>query len=177
MPDRRRVVLVDDEGRPYDSAEKRAVHTAPGHLHLAFSALVFRPDGALLVQQRASSKYHFPGIWANTCCSHPEPGEDLVASAERRLEEELGITCRLEEAGHFTYRAEDPVSGLVEHEFDHVLVGEVPAGMDPAPDPDEVQAWRWMEVGEGRSWGTAEGFSPWFAEALEIALCFRRSPG
>jgi isopentenyl-diphosphate delta-isomerase len=169
------VVLVDENGQPSGHADKLAAHEPPGARHLAFSVFLFEPAGRLLLQQRARSKYHFPGIWANTCCSHPAPGEDLLLSAARRLGEELGIDPAhlegaLRDVGTFEYRAEDPHSGLVEHEVDHVLVGMLRAA-DPLPtfDPDEVEALRWADPMDVRDAGPAEGFSPWFATALRIA--------
>jgi isopentenyl-diphosphate delta-isomerase len=169
------VVLVDEAGRPTGESAKLRAHESPGHRHLAFSVFLFAADGSLLLQQRARSKYHFPGVWANTCCSHPAPGEDLLASAERRLREELGIepadlADALRDVGTFEYRAEDPHSGLVEHEVDHVLVGTLRVA-DPLPvfDPEEVEALRWVDPREVRDAGPAEGFSPWFAAALRVA--------
>jgi isopentenyl-diphosphate delta-isomerase len=97
----------------------------------------------------------------------------MVVSAERRLLEELGMELagRLESAGRFEYRAVDPVSGLVEHELDHVLVGTVTAEeVEISVDPDEIEATRWVEVGEVRGAGPSSGYAPWFAPALEIAL-------
>ena len=76
MPERATVVLVDGDGTPRGEASKRGAHEPPGLRHLAFSVFLFSPAGLLLLQQRASTKYHFPGIWANSCCSHPGPGED-----------------------------------------------------------------------------------------------------
>lgn len=169
MPDRDAVVLVSQEGTPLGESEKRRAHEPPGKLHLAFSVFLFRPDGSMLLQRRARTKYHFPGIWANACCSHPEPGEELVASARRRLEEELGIDCELKEVGSFVYRAVDAESGLVEHEFDHVLVGEGEF-REIVPAPDEVEEVRFVQPDDVASAGPAEGFAPWFAEALAIAL-------
>ncbi len=178
MPDRRRVVLVDAEGEELETSDKRYAHEPPGRLHRAFSVFLFAGDEAMLVQQRASSKYHFPGVWANACCSHPEPGEELVSSARRRVAEELGIipVPELHEVGTFTYRAVDPVSGLVEHEYDHVLVGVLPPGTVPSPDPAEVQACELVAISSVRGAGPAEGYSPWFAEALEVALSGLSSP-
>lgn len=165
--ERTTVVLVDAQGRPLAAAPKKQAHEPPGQLHLAFSVFLFRPDGRLLVQQRARSKYHFPGVWANACCSHPEWGEDLVSSATRRVREELGVDCALTERGAFVYRAVDPVSGLVEHELDHVLVGEIAA--DPRPDPAEVEQWDLVDPAAVAGYGPAEGYAPWFAEALALA--------
>ncbi len=165
-------MLVSESGEELGTEDKLAAHEPPGRLHLAFSVFLFRPDGTTLVQQRAESKYHFPGIWANTCCSHPEPGEELVVSAERRVLEELGVTCRLREAGRFIYRAVDPVSGLVEHELDHVLIGEVRETV-LQPDAAEVADWRFVTPESVTGAGPPDGFAPWFAEALEIALAAR----
>lgn len=169
MADRREVVLVDSEGRPIGTADKRAAHEPPGRLHLAFSVFLFGPDGTLLLQQRAAGKYHFGGAWANTCCSHPEPGEEVVVSATRRVREELGLSCELSPAGTFTYRAVDPVSGLVENEYDHVLVGATD-GSALEPDPYEVASVSFADPEGLRSKGDRDGFAPWFAEALELAL-------
>jgi len=160
------VVLVDEDGEPIGSAAKLAAHEAPGRLHLAFSVVLFRSDGLVLLQQRAGTKYHFPLVWANSCCSHPQPGEDLVASAEQRVGEELGLACRLADVGTLTYRAVCRVSGLVEHEFDHVLVGEVEG--DPVPDPAEVAALRWAVAAEIVSAPPPDG-APWLVPVLSVA--------
>ncbi len=176
MPDRKLVVLADDEGRVLGVRAKRAAHEPPGELHLAFSVFLFRPDGRTLVQQRAAGKYHFAGAWANACCSHPEPGEALGASAMRRVREELGVDCALEEVGRFVYRAVDQSSGLVEHEYDHVFVGALDddAADSVRPDPEEVQGWRWVDPAEVAGAGEEEGFAPWFAESLGLALMGRQ---
>jgi isopentenyl-diphosphate delta-isomerase len=154
-------------------ADKLRAHEPPGLLHLAFSVFIFDSAGQLLLQRRADSKYHFPGVWANACCSHPEPGEDLEASAERRLREELGLQlpegAKLVEAGAFVYRATDPKTGLIEHEYDRVLVG-IGLDAEPQPDPAEVAEYRWVDPAEVMGAGATRGFAPWFAEALELAL-------
>jgi isopentenyl-diphosphate delta-isomerase len=169
---RSQAVLVDGAGTEVGLADKLAVHQPPGRLHLAFSVFLFSPEGSLLVQRRAASKYHFPLTWANSCCSHPQPGEDLLTSAELRVKEELGITGELRVVGNFTYRASCPRSGLVEHEFDWVLVGAV-AGVILA-DPTEVAEWRMLPTEEFTAAATSPEFAPWFAPGLEIALAARR---
>jgi isopentenyl-diphosphate delta-isomerase len=160
------VVLVDSTGAPTGTAGKLAAHEAPGRLHLAFSAVLYRSDGLVLLQQRAASKYHFPRTWAISCCSHPRPGEDIVESAEQRVREELGLDCRLVEVGALTYRAVCPVTGLVEHEFDHVLVGVVEG--DPDPDPSEVAAVRWAKVADVLTMPPADA-APWLVPVLRLA--------
>ncbi len=160
------VVLVDRKGTPIGTSPKLAAHAAPGHLHLAFSVVLYRPDGLVLLQQRAGTKYHFPLTWAISCCSHPRPGEGVVESAEARVQEELGLDCRLDEVGTLTYRVVCPVSGLVENEFDHVLVGVVTG--DPDPDPAEVAAVRWAVAADVLTAPPPDS-APWLVPVLHLA--------
>ena len=165
------VILVDANDNEIGSCEKLAAHLYGGQLHRAFSVFIFDDKKRLLLQQRAQGKYHFGGLWTNTCCSHPRPGEATLAAAQRRLTEELGFTVALTELGHFLYRAEDPTSGLTEHELDHVFIGRF-AG-EPTPNPVEVMGWRWQaieQVDEELS-TSPERFTPWFP----LALAFARS--
>ncbi|MHB1782078.1 MAG: isopentenyl-diphosphate Delta-isomerase [Acidimicrobiales bacterium] len=170
-----RVVLVDLDGAVLAGEDKLAAHEAPGQLHLAFSVFLYRPDGKVLLQRRAATKYHFPLHWANACCSHPAPGEDVVSAGERRLVEELGLACALTEAGSFVYRAVCPASGLVEHELDHVLVG-VTAG-EPVPSPVEVDATCWLFPSQIREGMPAGVHAPWLVRALELAEAARSGAG
>jgi isopentenyl-diphosphate Delta-isomerase len=141
------VELVDTAGRPTGSATVELAHREPGQLHRAFSVFLRDPDGQVLLQQRAAVKTRFPLRWANTCCGHPTPGEALTVAAGRRLDEELGLTgITLAEVGVYSYYAEDPATGRVEYEYDHVLLGDLPADHLPRPDPDEVAACRWIPV-------------------------------
>lgn len=137
-PAREMVVLVDAQDREAGTGEKLAVHRA-GQLHRAFSVFVFDLRGNLLLQRRADGKYHSAGLWSNTCCGHPRPGEDTAAAAHRRLREEMGFDCPLTHRFSFVYRA-DLDGGLVEHELDHVFEGRHPD--PPEPDPTEVGEWR-----------------------------------
>ncbi len=165
------VVLVDLDGKVVGATGKLAAHEAPGRLHLAFSVLLFDGAARTLLQRRAAGKYHFPGHWANACCSHPRPGESVDAAAHRRLAEELGMGCDLEDVGSFVYRAVCPSGGLVEHELDHVLVGVLGEGRVPKPDPGEVDDWRWVDV-EGLAKGEAGlpgPVAPWLVPALLLA--------
>lgn len=122
--------------------EKLDVHWR-GLRHPAVSVFVFRDD-AILVQQRALSKYHTPGLWANTCCTHPNWGEDAAICAARRLSEELGITgLDLRHRGQIEYRA-DVGGGLIEHEVVEVFLAQAEENMPLAANPDEVMATRWI---------------------------------
>lgn len=164
------VVLVAEDGSIVGESSKLAAHKAPGHLHLAFSVVLYRPDGRTLLQRRALSKYHFPGAWANACCSHPLPGDDVVASARARVREELGVDCVLEDAGSLIYRAACEHSGLVEHELDHVLVGEIEE--EPRPDPSEVAEVRWVDPRAVLE-EPPESAAPWLVQVLELAERYR----
>lgn len=140
------VELVDDTGRVLGEATVAAAHQAPGRLHRAFSVLLVDPDGRVLLQQRAPVKTRFPLRWANSCCGHPLPGEPLAVAANRRLAEELGAEpVSLTEVGVYHYYAEDPATGRVEFEYDHVLRADVPTGLTLLPDPDEVAELRWLD--------------------------------
>jgi len=135
--------LVDPSGTTVGVTDKTSAHRAPGHLHRAFSVFLLDPDGRMLLQRRALTKYHSPGVWSNTCCGHPYPGEAPVDAAARRLREELGVTIparQLTAAGPVLYRHADPRTGLVEHEYTHVFVAVFVAGRDGAVDlnPAEV---------------------------------------
>jgi isopentenyl-diphosphate delta-isomerase len=160
------VVLVDAGDRAVGTAPKLAAHRT-GALHRAFSVFVFDGRGRLLLQRRAAAKYHSGGLWTNSCCGHPRPGEAVLDAAGRRLREEMGISCVLRPVGAFTYRAR--LGELEEHEFDHVLVGRFDG--EPVPDPGEVAAWRWVEPGEAARELAAspEAFTAWFGRALALA--------
>jgi isopentenyl-diphosphate delta-isomerase len=140
------VILVDECDRELGACEKMRAHRE-GVLHRAFSIFVFDAGGRLLLQRRARTKYHSGGLWSNTCCGHPRPGETTLSAARRRLREEMNFDCELREAFDFLYRAELD-DGLVEHEFDHVFVGRFEGA--PAPDAAEVEDWRWVSTQELR---------------------------
>jgi len=165
------VVVLDETGTDIGTMEKLAAHQGDGTLHRAFSVFLFRGDGRMLIHRRASTKHHFRDLWTNSCCSHPRPGETIPQAASRRVREELGIDVdpsALREVGAFTYRALDAGSGLVEHEWDHVVRGVV--DIDPVPDPDEVGDWRWVDVDELRAEFDVDAsrFTPWFPLAWTV---------
>lgn len=138
------LILVDKDDNEIGLLDKTAVHET-GVLHRAFSVFLFNSMGFLMLQQRALSKYHSPGLWSNTCCSHPRKGENTKAACDRRLMEEMGLKCRLSFAFSFTYRAELE-NGLIEHEFDHVYFGFT--DKIPKPNPQEVMDWKYISVKE-----------------------------
>lgn len=162
------VVLVDEAGAEVGVMGKLEAHRPPGLLHLAFSVVVFTPDGRVILQRRASAKYHFAGLWSNTCCSHPQPGEPVQEAAARRLADEMGLACPLEQVGSFRYEATDPVSGLVERELDVVLVGM--SGDEPVPDPSEVAEVGLVSLEALRADLAArpDRYTPWFASVLTV---------
>ena len=136
------VVLVDEGDRQLGIMEKMAAHIVP-RLHRAFSIFIFNSKGEMLLQQRAFSKYHSPGLWTNTCCSHPRNGESLETATSRRLMEEMGMRCDLHEVFTFIYKA--PVGlGLIEHEYDHVFFGQ--SDNLPSINPDEVASYKYMSL-------------------------------
>src|SRR3989442_1727599 len=112
----RTVTLVDASNQPLRECAMSEAHRSPGLLHRAFSAYVFSLDGSQLLLQRRHREKLFGSLWANSCCSHPFPGEEPVMAGQRRLREELGIECVLHEAGAFIYQAEDPAGRGAEHE-------------------------------------------------------------
>jgi|SRR4051812_7668508 len=164
------VELVNTDGAPIGSTTVDEAHQAPGRLHRAFSIFLRRPDGQVLLQQRAGTKTRFPLRWCNTCCGHPQPGEEVVAAAARRLVEEIGAGgIHLSEIGLYLYYAEDPETGRVEYEYDHVLLGDIPAGRNLLPDPAEVAELRWATVPALQAAINADprSYAPWLYGVTE----------
>lgn len=116
-----KVILVDVNDIAIGEMEKMEAHRK-GLLHRAFSVFIFNSKGELLLQRRALNKYHSPGLWTNTCCSHPRPNESTIDGAKRRLFEEMGMETELQHHFSFTYHATLD-NDLIEHEFDHVFTG------------------------------------------------------
>jgi isopentenyl-diphosphate Delta-isomerase len=137
------VILVNERDEVIGRAEKLDAHEK-GMLHRAFSVFLFNNNNELLLQQRALHKYHSPGLWTNTCCSHPRPNESIVDSATRRCREEMGVeVVSLNNAFSFLYKVEFE-NGLIEHEFDHVLIGKHNA--DPIVNSNEVAHFKWISI-------------------------------
>lgn len=137
-----KVVLVHEQDEAIGVEEKISAHLL-GALHRAFSVFVVNAAGQLLAQKRALTKYHSRGLWSNTCCGHPRPDEALEKAARRRLSEEMRFDSHLTELFAFVYRA-DLEDGLIENEYDHVLVGCFEGA--PTPDPTEIAEWRWVDL-------------------------------
>ena len=137
-----KVILVNEKDEIIGEMEKMEAHQK-GVLHRAFSVFIFNDKNEMLLQKRASSKYHSGGLWSNTCCSHPRIGETEVAAGERRLQEELGFSVALTNVFSFIYKAELD-NELTEHELDHVLIGEYNAA--PALNLEEVEDWKYVSL-------------------------------
>jgi isopentenyl-diphosphate Delta-isomerase len=168
------VELTDETGAGIGACTVAEAHAAPGRRHRAFSALLYDHAGQILLQQRAAVKARFASRWSNSCCGHPAPGEHPAAAAVRRLSDELGIDpgdiTPLTEAGVFRYQATDPGSGLVEREWDHVLVATLTGG-PPRPAAAEVSRCTWISLGAlledlARRPGA---YTPWLPGVLDIA--------
>ena len=166
--DEQSVVLVDEAGTTIGTADKRAVHTVDTPLHLAFSCHLYDADGRVLVTRRALTKQTWPGVWTNSFCGHPAPGEAMESALGRRAEYELGI--RIESVRlllpDFRYRAVD-ASGVVENEFCPVFRAVTTDAV--VANPSEVAEWRWVEPAALRTAVSAApfAFSPWLALQLE----------
>lgn len=155
-----KVILVDERDRETGAMEKLEAHQK-GLLHRAFSVFIFNSSGHMLLQQRALTKYHSPGLWTNACCSHPRPDEDTRISAENRLQLEMGIITELRYKTSYLYKA-DVGNGLVEHEFDHIFTGIY--DHDPVPNPEEANSFKWLEIEQIKSMikKDQEQFTAWF---------------
>ena len=136
------VILVDANDRAVGTMEKMEAHRK-GILHRAFSVLIFNDAGQVLLQKRSKSKYHSSGLWTNTCCSHPLPGESMEDATRRRLREEMGIDLQPTFSYSFLYKA--PLDhGLIEHELDHVFVGTFNGS--PNINRKEVEDWKYVDL-------------------------------
>ncbi len=138
------VILVDINDNQIGLMPKMEAHEK-ALLHRAFSVFIFNKKNQLMLQQRALEKYHSPGLWTNTCCSHQREGESNIEAGKRRLQEEMGFVTELKETTSFIYKAPFD-NGLTEHELDHILVGYY--NDDPNPNNEEVVAWKWMDLEE-----------------------------
>lgn len=159
------VILVNNNDQSLGAMEKMEAHEK-GILHRAISVFIFNHAGEMLLQRRADEKYHSPGLWSNTACSHPRTNEKPREAAHRRLQEEMGFDCDLDEAFSFVYKA-DVGQGLTEHEYDHVFIGY--SDNKPVPDPEEVGEWKYVDF----DWliqdieTSPDDYTVWFKIALD----------
>jgi|TARA_R110002051_G_scaffold176698_1_gene246684 isopentenyl-diphosphate delta-isomerase len=138
------VILVDEQDNEIGVMPKMEAHEK-AVLHRAFSVFVLNDENEVMLQQRALNKYHSPGLWTNTCCSHQRQGETNIEAGTRRLQEEMGFTVPLKETVSFIYKAPFD-NGLTEHELDHVLLGY--SNEEPVINPEEVASWKWMPIAD-----------------------------
>ena len=165
------VILVDEHDNVIGFQEKFEAHLK-GDLHRAFSVFIFDLAGNLLLQKRASSKYHSGGLWSNTCCGHPRPGESTLDAAHRRLIEEMGFDCELHEVLRLIYKAELD-NNFLEHEYDHVFVGRFEG--QPLPSSEEVEDWRWIPIDllKDDTHRSPESFTYWLTHIMKHAALLR----
>lgn len=178
MEQRDSVVLVDEYGHDLfnqdgkvSTMEKIEAHRY-GLLHRAVSVFIFNDRNELLLQKRAVDKYHSPGKWTNTCCTHPYPGESPLIAARRRLSEEMGLVATLTEIFTFLYQA-DVGNGLTENEFDHIFFGI--SNQNPTPNHAEVSDWNWVTIEELKQEITKnpEEYSPWLRQCFSKVINYK----
>ena len=159
------VVLVDRNDNPMGLMPKLEAHEK-GILHRAFSVFILNQKGQLMLQRRALDKYHSPGLWTNTCCSHPRENESNIEAGLRRLKEEMGFTTPLKPMFSFIYKSKFD-NGLTEHEFDHVLLGYY--DKQPFINTIEVSEWKWMSLDKIilEIKNKPENFTVWFKIIFE----------
>lgn len=161
-----KVVLVNENNEVLGLMPKMEAHEK-GLLHRAISILLYNSKGEMLIQQRAKTKYHWPLIWSNAVCSHPRENEDFQDAAQRRLKEELNISCSLKEVYRFIYKAKDKQTGLIEYEYDVVYEGQFD-GEIPF-NPNEIESIRWIALDSLSQdiEDQPEVYSFWFKEILK----------
>ena len=164
-----RIVLVDEKDNEAGTAEKMAAHKNGGVLHRAFSIFVFNGRGEMLIQKRAAGKYHCPGLWTNTCCSHQWPNESLEQAAHRKLKQEMGFDTTLKDIFKFIYKASFD-NGLTEHELDHVFVGRFSGTVKP--NPEEAGDFRWIAPDQLKKdvARRPDDYTPWFKIVLDRVI-------
>jgi isopentenyl-diphosphate delta-isomerase len=162
------VILVNEHDQVVGVEDKTRAHLM-GSLHRAFSIFILNSDGQLLLQRRALQKYHSAGLWSNTCCGHPRPGETVEDASRRRLLEEMGFDAELRKLFNFIYYA-NLEEGLTEHEYDYVLMGRFEDL--PKPDPDEVVEWKWADLATIRRDINIhpERYTYWFRISFDLFL-------
>lgn len=160
-----KVILVDENDNQIGLMAKMEAHEK-ALLHRAFSVFIFNDKNELMLQQRAKHKYHSPGLWTNTCCSHQREGETNIEAGKRRLQEEMGFVTELKETTSFMYKAPFD-NGLTEHEYDHVMIGYF--NDEPMINEDEVAAWKWMPLEDVKNdiAKSPDNYTAWFKIIFE----------
>ncbi len=163
------VILVDENDNETGTEEKIRAHKNGGRLHRAFSVFIFNKEGKMLLQKRAQGKYHCGGLWTNTCCSHPRPGESTEDAVHRKLKQEMGFDTEIKEIITFIYRAPFE-NGLTEHELDHVFIGIFDGR--PKPNPAEAEYVKWVSIEELEKdiRENPDNYTPWFRIVLDRVL-------
>lgn len=160
-----KVILVNENDEQIGVMPKMEAHEK-AVLHRAFSVFIFNSSNELMLQQRALHKYHSPGLWTNTCCSHQREGETNLQAGMRRLKEEMGFVTELTETTSFIYKAPFD-NGLTEHELDHIMIGYY--DYEPEINPDEVASWKWMKLEDVKTdiAKTPDLYTAWFKIIFE----------
>ena len=167
------VILVNEQDEAVGAMEKMEAHQK-AMLHRAFSVFIFNNKGEMLLQQRASRKYHSGGLWTNACCSHPNPGEETMDAAQRRLNEELGFSTQLKKVFHFTYKAPFD-NGLTEHEFDHVFIGKYEGEIKPDKEEVSDYCYKTVDTIEESLQSHPQKYTVWFHIAFPQLLSWMKS--
>ena len=167
------VILVDENDNRIGEMPKLEAHQK-GILHRAFSIFIFNSKDEVLLQQRAKDKYHSAGLWSNTCCSHPAPGETTEEAVKRRLKQEMGMTCEMTPAFNFIYHAAFD-NGLKEYEYDHVYFGV--SDSIPEINKEEVNDWKYMSISDliTEINNNPNAYTEWLKHCLENVIKFKMS--
>ena len=162
-------MLVDEKDNEVGWEEKLAAHTLPPKLHRAFSIFILNDKGQLLIQKRNLDKKTWPGFWSNSCCSHPRPNEPVAVAAQRRLEEELGFTCKVDLLFKFQYMAQYD-NNWGEHELDYVFVGYYNGSVNP--NSLEVDECAFVHLGKLKDEleRNPNVYTPWFKKCFQNFL-------
>jgi len=167
-----KVILVNKQNKEIGICLKSEAHKK-GKLHKAFSIFIFNSKNELLLQRRVKEKYHSGGLWSNTVCSHPKPGEIIENATKIRLVEEMGFSTNLKELYSFIYKS-DYENGLCEHEFDHVFIGYYDKA--PTPNPEEVMDYKWITADDLKKniKKNPGDYTSWFKIILENKKLFKK---
>jgi isopentenyl-diphosphate delta-isomerase len=158
------VVLVNEKDEAIGTMEKMEAHKK-ALLHRAFSIFIFNKKGEMLLQKRADKKYHSAGLWTNACCSHPQPGENIIQSATKRLQEEMGFETPITKAFDFIYKAPFD-NGLTEYEFDHVFTGNYDGVVQPNADEVSDYCYKSMQDLKESIGLNSRNYTEWFKIAF-----------